>query len=75
MSIHIYSIYIYIYIIYKRNNTYIYTRTLSTGFIYNEDVPKCLSCRKVILVMTGREHCFRDYICVMSILLLRDWST
>ena len=33
-------------------------------------VLKCLSCQKAILVMTGRVHCFHDYICVMSILLL-----
>ena len=25
-------------------------------------VPKCMSCRKAIVVMTGRAHCFHDYI-------------
>ena len=38
-------------------------------------VPKCLSCHKAILVMTGRTNCFHDYICVMPILLLQDLST
>ena len=25
-------------------------------------VPKCMSCRKAIVVITGRAHCFHDYI-------------
>ena len=25
-------------------------------------VPKCMSCYKAIVVITGRAHCFRDYI-------------
>ena len=33
-------------------------------------VPKCMSCHKTILVITGREHCFHDYVYITSILLL-----
>ena len=25
-------------------------------------VPKCMSCHKAIVVITGRAHCFHDYI-------------
>ena len=45
----------------------------SVHHIHN--VPKSLSYHKAILVMTGRTHCFHDYICVMPILLLQDLST
>ena len=27
-------------------------------------VPKCMSCHKAIVVITGRAHCFHDYIYV-----------
>ena len=33
-------------------------------------VPKCMSCHKAIVVMTGRAHCFHDYIYITLILLL-----
>ena len=33
-------------------------------------VPKCMGCHKSIVVMTGRAHCFYDYIYIMLILLL-----
>ena len=33
-------------------------------------VPKCMSCRKAIVVTTGRAHCFHDYIYITPILLL-----
>ena len=33
-------------------------------------VPKCMSCHKVIVVITGRVHCFHDYIYITPILLL-----
>ena len=35
-----------------------------------DDVPKCMSCHKAIVVITGRAHCFHDYIYIMLILLL-----
>ena len=38
-------------------------------------VPKCISCHKVIVVITGRAHSFHDYMYVMPILLLWDLST
>ena len=34
------------------------------------DVPKCMSCHKAIVVITGRPHCFHDYIYITPILLL-----
>ena len=33
-------------------------------------VSKCMSCHKVIVVITGRKHCFHDNIYIMLILLL-----
>ena len=38
-------------------------------------VPKCMSCHKVIVVITGRAHCFHDCIYITSVLLLWDLST
>ena len=38
-------------------------------------VPKCMSCQKAIVVITGRAHCFHDYIYITLILLLWDLST
>ena len=38
-------------------------------------VPKCMSCHKAIAVITGRTHCFHDYMCTTPTLLLRDLST
>ena len=29
------------------------------------DVPKCMSCHKTIVVITGRAHCFHDYIYIL----------
>ena len=33
-------------------------------------VPKYMSCRKAIVVITGRAHCFHDWICITPVLLL-----
>ena len=33
-------------------------------------VPKCMSRHKAIVVITGRAHCFHDYIYITLILLL-----
>ena len=30
--------------------------------MYVHHVPKCISCHKAIVVITGRAHCFHDYI-------------
>ena len=38
-------------------------------------VPKCMSCHKAIVVITGRAHCFHDCMYIMPILLLWDLST
>ena len=35
-------------------------------------VPKCMSCYKAIVVITGRAHCFHDCIYITPILLLWD---
>ena len=34
------------------------------GFVatHAHHVPKCMSCHKAIVVITGRAHCFHDYI-------------
>ena len=29
-------------------------------------VPKCISCHKAIVVITGRTHCFHDCIYILS---------
>ena len=47
--------------------------TMSILYIYH--VPKCMSCHKAIVVITGRAHCFHDYIYITPILLLWDLST
>ena len=39
------------------------------------DVPKCMSCHKAIVVITGSAHCFYDCIYIKLILLLWDSST
>ena len=44
--VNIYNIYVNIYI-----NTYII-----------HHVPKCMSCHKAIVVITGRAHCLHDFI-------------
>ena len=44
------------------------------GFVATH-VPKCMSCHKAIVVITGRAHCFHDYIYITLILLLWDLST
>ena len=38
-------------------------------------VPKCMSCHKTIVVITGRAHCFHDNIYITLILLLWDLNT
>ena len=45
--------YIYIYV-YKNKHT--------CKHIYIHHVPKCMSCHKAIVVITGRAHCFHDNI-------------
>ena len=44
-------------------------------YITVHHVPKCMSCHKAIVVITGRAHCFHDYIYVTLILFLWDLST
>ena len=39
-------------------------------FIGTSNVPKCMSCHKVIVVITRRAHCFHDCLYITSILVL-----
>ena len=37
------------------------------GFVATvHHVPKCMSCHKAIVVITGRAHCFHDYIYILG---------
>ena len=58
-----------IYTYYTNIHLYIYT------CIYIHHVPKCMSCHKAIVLITGRAHCFHDYMYITPILLLWDLST
>ena len=42
-------------------NIYVYV-ILKTMCPPGYHVPKCMSCHKAIVVITGRAHCFHDYI-------------
>ena len=42
---------------------YIYINILI--YITVHHVPKCMSCRKAIVVMTGKAHCFHDYMYIL----------
>ena len=58
-TIYIYIyIYIYTYTIYTYIHTYIHIYTWE----HNVRLPKWMSCHKVIVVITGRAHCFHDYM-------------
>ena len=39
-----------------------FAATHALGHITVNHVPKCMSCHKAIVVITGRTHCFHDYI-------------
>ena len=41
------------------HNGFVATHTLG------HHVPKCMSCHKAIVVITGRAHCFHDYIYIL----------
>ena len=49
-------VYIYIYICNHENN------------VPSRLSPQCMSCHKAIVVITGRGHCFHDYIYITYIL-------
>ena len=36
------------------------------GFVASYHVPKCMSFHKAIVVITGRAHCFHDYIYIYN---------
>ena len=44
-------------------------------FVIVHHMPKCMSCRNAIVVVTRRTHCFHDYIYITPIFLLWDLST
>ena len=60
MTLHYIHIYIHIftYTIYSYVHTYIHIYTWE----HNVRLPKWMSCHKVIVVITGRAHCFHDYM-------------
>ena len=84
MYIYIYIYYIYIihYYLYTCNHENNVPSRLSPRSICGNSctlahhVPKCISCHKAIgydqisVVITGRAHCFHDYMYIMPILLL-----
>ena len=39
-------------------------------YIYN--APKCMSCHKAIVVITGRAHCFHDYMYIYIIYIYNE---
>ena len=43
------------------HNGFVATHTRG-HMIYGCHVPKCMICHKAIVVITGRAHCFHDYI-------------
>ena len=51
------------------HNGFVATHALG-HMMYVHHVPKCMSCHKAIVVITGRAHCFQDYIYITLILLL-----
>ena len=57
------------------NFKYIYVYDVYICIIYLHHVPKRMSCHKVNVVITGRAHCFHDYIYITAILLLWDLNT
>ena len=67
----------YIYICNHENKTMCPPGYHHNGFVathalghHVHHVPKCMSCHKAIVVITGRAHCFHDYIYITLILLL-----
>ena len=67
----IYDIVIYIYIdIYTYSCTLPVIITMALWQLTAHHVPKCMSCHKAIVVITGRAHCFYDNIYIMLIVIL-----
>ena len=72
-----YVLYIYIYICNHENNApsrlspqWLCVATHALGHMMYHYVPKCMSCHKVIVLITGRAHCFHNCIYITPILLL-----
>ena len=71
-------IYIYIYAIMKTVCPRSYrNRSVTNALGYMmygcnivHHVPKCMSCQKAIVVITGKAHCFHDCIYITPVLLL-----
>ena len=51
------------------------TSTVHQSYRTVQHVSKCMGCHKAIVVITGREHPFHNYIYIILILLLWDLST
>ena len=52
------------------HNGFVATHALGHMMYGSSHVPKCMSCHKAIVVITGRAHCFHDYIYTTLNLLL-----
>ena len=48
---------------------------MATHVLRQIRMPKCMSCHKAIVLITGRTHCFHDNIYITLILPLLDLST
>ena len=76
--IHIYGFFathtlghIYITYIYNFSNSFLDTVRILRVHHMHHDVPKCMSCHKAIVMITGGwTLCFPEYTCVNPILLL-----
>ena len=44
------------------HNGFVATHALGHMIHWIHHVPKCMSCHKAIVVITGRAHCFYDYV-------------
>ena len=73
--VRIYNIYMYmhVHVIMKtmrpfgyHRNGFVVTHALRHMTVHH--IPKCMSCHKGIVVITGRAHCFHDYRHIMLIL-------
>ena len=66
-----YLLYIYIYVPFRLSPQWLCGNSCTWAHdVTGHHVPKCMSCHKAIVVITGRAHCFPDYMYITPILLL-----
>ena len=65
---------VYVYVIMKKSikekGRQSFLKNKVNSITSRNHVPKCMSCHKPIVMITGRAHSFYDYMFIMSILLL-----